>query len=194
MNSAKRLSGLFLLGLLFCSSVFAQTVTRGPYLQMQTQDSITIRWRTSISTDSVVRFGMDAGSLSSSVSEGGSTTEHTITVSGLDPAQRYFYSIGTSSGPLAGDSSYHFETAPVPGVAADTRVWVIGDSGTADSNARNVYNAFRTWSAADPADFWLMLGDNAYNSGTDAEYQAAVFNIYPEFLRQLPLWADARQP
>lgn len=26
----------------------------------------------------------------------------------------------------------------------------------------------------------LMLGDNAYSDGTDAEYQSAVFNIYPE--------------
>ena len=34
-----------------------------------------------------------------------------------------------------------------------------------------------------------MLGDNAYNDGTDAQYQAAVFNTYPELLRQLPLWS-----
>ena len=30
-----------------------------------------------------------------------------------------------------------------------------------------------------PTDLWLMLGDNAYESGTDTEYQAAVFDIYP---------------
>jgi hypothetical protein len=29
-----------------------------------------------------------------------------------------------------------------------------------------------------------MLGDNAYNSGTDSEYQAAVFNMYPTMLRK----------
>ncbi len=28
-----------------------------------------------------------------------------------------------------------------------------------------------------------MLGDNAYNTGTDANYQAAVFDTYPSFLR-----------
>jgi hypothetical protein len=34
-----------------------------------------------------------------------------------------------------------------------------------------------------------MLGDNAYNSGTDTEYQAAVFDMYPAFLRKMPLWS-----
>jgi hypothetical protein len=33
-----------------------------------------------------------------------------------------------------------------------------------------------------------MLGDNAYNDGTDSEYQAAVFDTYPEILRQVALW------
>jgi hypothetical protein len=33
-----------------------------------------------------------------------------------------------------------------------------------------------------------MLGDNAYDSGTDAEYQAAVFDMYPALLRKSVLW------
>ena len=34
-----------------------------------------------------------------------------------------------------------------------------------------------------------MLGDNAYNERLPTrEYQAAVFDTYPEILRQLPLW------
>jgi hypothetical protein len=33
-----------------------------------------------------------------------------------------------------------------------------------------------------------MLGDNAYYSGTDPQYQDAVFNTYPEMLRQSVLW------
>ena len=39
-----------------------------------------------------------------------------------------------------------------------------------------------------------MLGDNAYTSGTDAEYQAAVFDMYPTMLRKTRAVADARQP
>jgi hypothetical protein len=33
-----------------------------------------------------------------------------------------------------------------------------------------------------------MLGDNAYENGTDSEYQAAVFDMYPTILRQSVLW------
>jgi hypothetical protein len=35
---------------------------------------------------------------------------------------------------------------------------------------------------------WLLLGDNAYNDGTDAEYQAKFFNVYRDFLRKYPLF------
>ena len=36
---------------------------------------------------------------------------------------------------------------------------------------------------------WMMLGDNAYTAGTDAEYQAAVFqNKYEAMLRKSVLW------
>jgi predicted MPP superfamily phosphohydrolase len=52
-----------------------------------------------------------------------------------------------------------------------------------------VRDAFKTYTAARPADFMMMLGDNAYNDGTDPEYQEAVFETYPELLRQLPLWS-----
>ena len=175
--------------LVFCAPVQAQTVVRGPYLQLQTEEGVTVHWRTDSSTDSVVRFGTSAGNLSNTVTVSGSTTEHSVQLTGLAPAQKYFYSVGDSIGALAGDATYHFHTAPVRGIAADTRIWVIGDSGTANSNARAVRDAFKSWSASDPADFWLMLGDNAYNDGTDSEYQAAVFDTYPELLRQLPLWA-----
>jgi len=188
MKRITRLASLLVLVLL-TTAVHAQSITRGPYLQMQSDHGITIHWRTSIATDSVVRFGSAPASLTNSVVVSGSRTEHSVNLSGLGAAQHYFYSIGTSSTTLAGDSTYHFYTAPAAGVAADTRIWVIGDSGTANADAVNVYTAFKAWSASNPADFWLMLGDNAYNTGTDAEYQAAVFNIYPEFLRQLPLWA-----
>ncbi len=175
--------------LLATTSAWPQTVVRGPYLQMPTDDGITIRWRTDVATDSVVRYGPAADNLVNTVTVAGSTTEHSVTLSGLGASQHVFYSVGDSIAPLAGDASYHFYTSPTPGNPADTRFWVIGDSGTANSNARAVRDAFKIWTSSDPADFWLMLGDNAYNDGTDVEYQAAVFDIYPELLRQLPLWS-----
>ena len=67
-------------------------------------------------------------------------------------------------------------------------MWIIGDSGLANQAARNVRDAYLGYPGADSTDVWLMLGDNAYNLGTDAEYQAAVFDTYPSLLRTVPLW------
>jgi hypothetical protein len=33
-----------------------------------------------------------------------------------------------------------------------------------------------------------MLGDNAYLSGTDAQYQTAVFDVFGQLLRNTPVW------
>ena len=164
-------------------------ITRGPYLQMQTDDSITVHWRTDVATDSVVRFGASAGNLINTVTDAGSRTDHSVVLNNLGADQHYWYSVGDSIGTIAGDSSYHFFTAPIQGDPADSRIWVLGDSGTANSNARAVRDAYKSWSASNPANIVLMLGDNAYNDGTDAQYQAAVFDTYPEILRQLPLWS-----
>ena len=170
-------------------SVTEPMLVRGPYLQMQTDDGITIHWRTNTATDSVVHYGISVGNLSSMVVDFGITTEHEVVLTGLGADQQYWYSVGDSVAPIAGDASYHFHTAPLQGSTADTRVWILGDSGTANSNARAVRDAYKAWAASDPADFVLMLGDNAYNDGYDNEYQAAVFDTYPEILRQLPLWS-----
>jgi hypothetical protein len=83
-----------------------------------------------------------------------------------------------------------FKTSPVAGQPVPTRVWVIGDSGTANASAAAVRDAFLTLSQSEGrgADLWLMLGDNAYPSGTDAQYQAAVFDMYAPTLRSAVLW------
>jgi hypothetical protein len=170
-------------------AALAAVVTRGPYLQMGTPTSVRVRWRTDVATDSWVRYGLDPANLSSFISDAVSTTEHEILLTGLAADTRYYYSVGTTSGPLAGDSTYFFYTAPADAAPSQpTRIWVIGDSGTANANAAAVRNAYETFTGTRYTDVWLMLGDNAYQNGTDAEYQNAVFNMYPTQLRQTLLW------
>jgi hypothetical protein len=188
MNTMANFAVLLLLCFLVSDSLTAGLVTRGPYLQLQSENGITIHGRTDTPTDSVVRYGDAPGKLTNSVKDPAVTTEHAVRLAALKSAQQYWYSIGRSSATLRSGGTFHFHTAPTPGEAADTRIWVIGDSGTADVNAQAVRDAYKAWSGSRPADLWLMLGDNAYEDGTDLEYQAAVFDTYPELLRQLPLW------
>ena len=174
------------------SGSLTPTLVRGPYLQIGTPTSMIVRWRTDIATDGRVRFGTSQGSLTSSADNPTGGTEHEVQISGLTPNTKYFYSLGTSTYTLPGaDSTYFFETSPPAGTPKATRVWVIGDAGTGTSGQTQVRDAYYTFNASPPrhTDLWLMLGDNAYNTGTDAEYQSKVFDVYPEMLKNSVLWS-----
>lgn len=171
------------------ASSFAATVTRGPYLMMGTPDSMVVRWRTDTPTDSRVRFGTSQGSLTNVQDETTATTEHEVRLTGLTPETRYYYSIGTSTGTLSGnDASTFFQTGPVEGTARPTRIWVIGDAGTGTSVQTSVYNAYLAATGSTYTNLWLMLGDNVYDSGTDAEYTSKMFNNYRTIFKQSSLW------
>ena len=165
------------------------SVTRGPYLQRGTPNSTVLRWRTNIATDSRVSYGTTQGSLTSNTDNSTQTTEHEVLLSGLSPDTKYFYSVGSTSQVLAGnDPNHFFVTSPVAGTSIATRIWVLGDSGTANANAQAVRNAYLNFTGSTATNLWLMLGDNAYENGADSEYQAAVFDMYPTILRQSVLW------
>ncbi len=160
---------------------------RGPYLQLGTPTSIVVCWRTDLPTDSQVRYGLEAGALSGSAVDTNLTTEHFLRLTNLLPGTRYYYAIGSTTTNLAGGDQCSFVTGPT--AAKPTRIWVLGDSGTGDYNAAAVRDAFEAFAADRPADFWVMLGDNAYDTSSDADYQTAVFDMYPAQLRQAVLWA-----
>ena len=164
-------------------------VTRGPYLQSGWHTNVTVRWRSNPATDSRVWYGTNLANLAAFETNPTITLEHEVVLNGLLPDTKYFYAIGTSTNMMAGSNANHFFlTAPIPGTPKSTRIWVIGDSGTANANQVNVRNAYENFAGSRHTDLWLMLGDNAYNSGTDNEYQNAVFNIYTNLLRKSVLW------
>jgi hypothetical protein len=172
------------------TSTQAPVVTRGPYLQLGTPTSVVVRWRTDVGTDSRVRYGSAPGSLTSFADNPTVTTEHEVNVTGLITDGLYYYSVGSTTTTLAGDDANHFfVTFPPAGTPAPTRVWVLGDSGTANASATAVRNAYFNATGSRHTDIWLMLGDNAYSTGTDSEYQNAVFNMYPTMLRKSVLFS-----
>ena len=172
------------------TSAAAVSVTRGPYLQLGTPSSTVVRWRTSAPVIGRVQYGQSAGAHTWAAQESTATTEHAVTLTGLLPNTTYYYTVGTDTAVLAGgDATHFFLTPPVAGTAKATRVWVLGDSGTANANARAVRDAYYAFTGTRHTNLWLMLGDNAYANGTDAEYQAAVFDVFPTMLRKSVLWS-----
>src|SRR5262245_66354102 len=71
-------------------------IVRGPYLQLVTHNSITVRWRTKSPSPSMVKYGKTL--FYDQVSAlNDSTTEHIVQLTELKPATRYYYAIGDAS-------------------------------------------------------------------------------------------------
>lgn len=186
-----------ILGCLILLSVTAQAqiLTRGPYLQMMSSNAITIRWQTDKPANGKVRYGTDPLTLDKAADQASATTEHEVRLTGLKPATVYHYMIESSEGKLAGgDGTCRFKTAPVTGAESPVRVWVLGDSGTGTGgkgmgNAEKVSAGYEKSKLYQDPDVWLMLGDNAYNSGSEEEVSRAVFRTYPKMLSKAVLWS-----
>ena len=174
------------------------TLVRGPYLQKAAPTQMTIRWRSSLSTVGRVRYGTSVMNLNQFIDEAAAPptpSDHAITLPGLTAGTAYYYSVGSASDTLASGPDFTFTTPPTTGTPAATRVWVLGDAGTSGNSASPtlaqtaVRDAFYSWTGARTPDLVLQLGDNAYNSGTDGEFQKGVFDIYPTMLRKTPFWS-----
>jgi len=162
---------------------------RGPYLQRGAPTEVTVRWRSNVLGGSAVRYGPDPQTLEQEVELPTSTGEHEVVIGGIEPETRYYYSVVLDGETISGgDAEHYFETAPPAGARRPVRIWVIGDSGTGESGAQAVRNAYLADTAGAHTDLWLMLGDNAYWEGTDLDHRVAVFDTYPMLLRSSFLW------
>jgi hypothetical protein len=180
---------LVLVVLLAAVPAHAAVVTRGPYLQSNTASSVIVRWRTDVATDSRVQIGAAPGSLTTQIDDAAVTTEHIVSVTGLTAYAKYFYSVGETAMVLAGDDANHFfRTSPVAGTAGAYRFWVTGDGGFANASGMAVRDAYTTFQGGAETNLFLLLGDNAYVLGTDANYQAALFDMHAALLRTTPAW------
>ncbi|KAA9338818.1 metallophosphoesterase [Adhaeribacter soli] len=154
-------------------------ITRGPYLQMGNQSGVTVRWRTNGPTDSRIEVGTVYGTYSLSASNPTVTTEHEVRINGLKTNTKYYYRLGSTKNVLQGDKNNFFKTAPSAETTGKIRIAVFGDCGMDYKGSQAAtLNSYLTHTGQNPAELMLLLGDNAYDDGTDAEYQANFFNPY----------------
>ncbi len=176
--------------LLFSISAFSQsTLVRGPYLNLGTPASMVVKWRTTAAEIGEVKYGTEQSNLSQTTTETTALTEHEVLINGLQPNTRYYYTVGANANSYTtNDGTYFFKTSPVPGTVQPIRLWVIGDFGYGGQSTIDVKNSFLENYRNVPTDAWLWTGDNAYNDGTDQEYQDNVFNVYPEVFKNTVVW------
>ncbi|VAW97740.1 hypothetical protein MNBD_GAMMA23-615 [hydrothermal vent metagenome] len=175
---------------------------RAPYLQLPTANSMVIRWQTKDRNVGVVRIGEVAGKLTKEISELSADDEHRVQLTGLKANTRYYYSVGTQDYALFKGSKYWFKTSPdtSPDIGTDNtsvqavRFWVTGDQGAAGDIQNGVRDAMLSWTKQQPLvgkttpDFWLTLGDNAYRSGSNKQFQTNFFTPYAPILKHTPVW------
>lgn len=187
---------------------------RAPYLQLATHDSIRIVWRTSGESKPHVRYGSSIEHLDSEVPtdriltrlhpslKGDApifedapvdTHQFEATITGLKPSTTYYYAVYDGGKRLtSADQSYRFKTNPVPGTDAPVYFWVVGDSGTGGQAQADVHDAMVVHNAkiGKPLDLYLHVGDMAYGSGTNQEFDDRFFRMYEPTLRNTVCWAS----
>lgn len=172
-------------------------VERQPYMVMQTQNSITIKWQTPQEEIGSVAYGLTPTTLTNVLLEEKSRDKHHITIPKLKECTQYFYSVNSTS--LKIDNEGRSFTTFCN--SADTqRLWVIGDSGQFGKNQQEVYSRLIDYIDGDynKLDMWVLLGDNAYSSGTQEQFNTKLFEPYAELVKRYVPWAvignhDARR-
>lgn len=187
-----RTTNLFIL-LVLPLSLFAQdaTIIRGPYLQSGFTDKVTICFRTNSEVKPTVIYGKDRSDLKNSSEAMYEGVDHEISISNLQPYSMYFYEIRAGDKVLMEDADDRFfRTHPDKESKVKVHGWVLGDCGTANHDQRAVRDAYYSFIGNEPTDMILFLGDNAYNIGTDKEYQNAIFeNMYENRLKNTIAWS-----
>ena len=179
---------LWILLLFVASTAQAQSVTRGPYVQLPTPDSVVIVWRTDPPTDGFVLYGDSPRALNRRVTSP-LAGQHEVRIEGLSPSRRYYYAIGAGVRTLGGgDDAHWFETSPAVASQANLRAWIVGDSGTGGSRQRAVMEAMLAFTRRRQPDIFLHMGDMAYDAGRDDEFQQKFFDVYQPVLRNTPVW------
>jgi len=155
------------------------SLTRGPYLQMGNQTAVTLRWRTNIATNTRVEAGTAYGTYSIAANDAALVTEHEMRITGLATDTKYYYRFGSSTQLLQSGTDNFFMTSPPATAKRKIRIAAFGDCGRNDNSYQSTtLTAYNNYVGANLAEVLLLLGDNAYDNGTDAEFQSNYFNVY----------------
>jgi len=155
------------------------TITRGPYLQSPTSDSIVIVWETDRPMSGEVIYGR-GGAYDHRLVSPGDDRRHEVRLTGLEPGTVYGYWVATSGYPLSEAGS--FRTAPLPEDPSFTFV-AYGDSRSGHTVHRQIADAI----LALKPDFSMHTGDLVARGRSSAEWDR-FFELEAGLLASVPLF------
>lgn len=157
------------------ANLYAVSLTRGPYIQMgHFTNQSTVVWRTDVSADSFVDYGLTASY--GSTASGASGWQHEVTLTGLLPGTNYYYRVRSAGVNLA---SAQFMTGKMPGTPF--RIATFSDAHEAGAGGVGARMALFK------PDLILAAGDITDNA-TFAELDNNVFTKFTDALKWAPLY------
>ncbi len=161
---------------------------------MQTDRSIMLKWQSPKSEIGCVSYAKEG--LFKEVCEEEAGKKHTIVLDALEEGSRYSYTVSSAS--LDINNSGRSFTTLHHDKEKPQYIWIIGDSGDAGPDQLRVLEQMQTFMKGKLLDLWLLLGDNAYRSGTQKQYNTALFEPYKALIKDYVPWAlngnhDARR-
>ena len=154
---------------------------RLPYLQSVGTTSALVAFRTGVSCTPFVRFG-EGSDLSRTAMATVAGWRHAVKLDGLLPGRTYSYVV-EACGSVTGVRGFQTATGP-----ETTRLHftAMGDFGTGGTKQAEVLKLLAQSGKA--GELMVTLGDNAYSSGTESEFQSNMFKPMAAVLREVPLF------
>ncbi|MBR1807848.1 MAG: CIA30 family protein [Paludibacteraceae bacterium] len=163
-----------------------------PYSMAPTTNSVKVLWQMSEetqATEAVVKYGTDKENLDHEIisSDGwnveGEGYVHVVTLTGLEPFTRYYFTVGNNKQRF--DMICSTKTAPLPGTAY--RIYSISDI---HGNACNNWSNQQDFICALNPDIALMNGDFVSSKGNDRNWNSYYFTPGQKFLAQVPVMSS----
>ncbi len=169
---------------------------RKPYIQSLSATSAVIKWQTPQPSNSQLFYGQQLNNLALIKSDTTPTKKHELVITGLQPDVKYFYTLDKQ----LTDNQQWFKTLADTKSTASVRIWAMGDTGVTGENQQNVKKSALQWmrentpnDMSPKANLWMLLGDIAYRSGTQKQYQKALFDAYSDVIKNtaiLPVYGN----
>jgi hypothetical protein len=154
---------------------------RTPYLQSVGTTSALVAFRSGVSCTPYVRFGPGTD-LSRTATATAAGWRHAVKLDGLSAGQTYSYVVH-ACGSVTGVRQFRTATGPS---TSSVHFTAMGDFGTGGTTQADVLKLLSQPGRA--GELVLALGDNAYSSGTEQEFQDRMFKPMAALLRQVPLF------
>ena len=164
------------------------SLLRDPYIQEASSGTVSICWRTNIPSTGLIRYSTNWQVLPDLVADENYSIDHKLTLTKLLPGKKYYYQVGATTKVLQRDTNNSFVVYPQASSPSSTVAWITGDVGTGTAVSGLVYNALKNDLNGSAPDVWINAGNQAYNSGSDNDYQSRFFSAYAGTLKKSCFW------